>query len=290
MAYVYLASNGDVLSVGTTDVALETVQIKNPSAVEKISGAPKGIRPKNSKVFFEYYHQKISGDGTDISHYAEIARTDDIAVMGQRPRDTIRIVQLARPHTQRKHHHDINYKTELTVKLQADYTFANQGELVSTTWYTTYDGANFSDPVLRVDSSYTRDEEGLVIFRTTTRTWFYADGTEHPEKKLTTKWYAKNSQKLKEVRTRRQNNVNVIQEAVMYFIVESGSAATPAEAIVLGRTFMGSLDQEISRYVRTGNDSLRTAVFDATDTWLDAAPPTLGGVATIRDYMLGELI
>jgi hypothetical protein len=83
---------------------------------------------------------------------------------------------------------EVNYKTALRTRLFPKKTF-DQGELQKVEYYATFDGTTYSDPVLKVDVTYTRDSQGFASSRTTTRTWYYTDGTEIDETKVTQKYY-----------------------------------------------------------------------------------------------------
>lgn len=80
---VYLAASGDVLAVaaefeGHTTPSLATAQVENANIATKVSGGPAELVPKS---FAETYHQKTSGDGTQLGDYMLLT---DLAVLKTR--------------------------------------------------------------------------------------------------------------------------------------------------------------------------------------------------------------
>ena len=74
MVDAFLDAAGVVLALATEERTLAQIQIKNPTAVEKITDAPAGLRPYTPlDSNCTDYHQRTSGDGTDISHYTLVA-------------------------------------------------------------------------------------------------------------------------------------------------------------------------------------------------------------------------
>lgn len=79
MVNAFLDSQGNVISIGKTDVSIEEVQNKSPSVVEKIENVPdslKPYRPLDPRPEATVYHKKISGDGTSINDYDVIQNLD----------------------------------------------------------------------------------------------------------------------------------------------------------------------------------------------------------------------
>jgi len=70
--YAYLDATGVVLAVSTVLRTVSEVQVKLPSVVERVDGAPDAIRPMVVGAADPTYHQKISGDGTSIGDYAAL--------------------------------------------------------------------------------------------------------------------------------------------------------------------------------------------------------------------------
>lgn len=200
----------------------------------------------------------------------------------------LRIMTMVHPGVAWKHHHDINYKTELTTKLQPERIFSNKGELTTVNWYASYDGTDFSDLVLRVDCVYTRDPYGYVIYRTTTRTWFCDNDSSCLDTKVTVKWYPSQQDKFEEAKTKRSNNLNTIQAQTFKYMLEVLSPQALEVTLAQGVQWMHDRQVEMSAYVGQGHPDLHDSVVAATDAWLDMSPAALGS-DTIRDYILAEL-
>ncbi len=71
MVFAYIDAAGDVLSIGTTAVDLATVQVELPTVTTRIDNAPSEVIAKG-RIGKLFYHQKASGDGSDISHYIQV--------------------------------------------------------------------------------------------------------------------------------------------------------------------------------------------------------------------------
>jgi len=80
MASAYLNDSGDVLSLAkNSDPTIAEVQNKNPNVTIKIVNAPDELKPRrlfDPRAVATEYHQKVSGDGTDISHYVLVENLD----------------------------------------------------------------------------------------------------------------------------------------------------------------------------------------------------------------------
>lgn len=77
MVYAYLDGGNDVVGISTTPVPIGVAQGKNPDIVARVDNAPRQLRPKILNDSREtFYHHKITGDGTDISHYEQVAVLD----------------------------------------------------------------------------------------------------------------------------------------------------------------------------------------------------------------------
>lgn len=69
--YAYLDVSDNVVGNSTTTLTLAEAQARIPATASIISDAPSGLVPVGSEndTTRPYHHRKISGDGTDISHY-----------------------------------------------------------------------------------------------------------------------------------------------------------------------------------------------------------------------------
>lgn len=145
----------------------------------------------------------------------------------------------------------------------------------------------------------------------TTRTWINKDDSENTEKKITSKYYFINpSDMIDEGLKRRKLLVNNIQMPMLTFMSE---VLLPLgynqEAVVLmGRTFMDTYESDLNNFVENSstitdpadeNFGKKTIVVHVENNdaagvnadfnlWLDKAPPSLGGLVTIRQYLVGE--
>ena len=71
--YAFLDVDGNVLATSTMSRTVAEVQGKAPSVTTRITGAPNTVQPKSDhNAATTSYHKKISGDGTDISHYETV--------------------------------------------------------------------------------------------------------------------------------------------------------------------------------------------------------------------------
>lgn len=218
-----------------------------------------------------------------------------------------KIYDIVRGEVRHKHHHDINYKKELTISL-IPFRTVSKGEVTKVEWFETLNAQQQPEGlVLKVDISYTRDATGFATFRTTTRTWINRDGSENLDQKLTQKFYFVNpSDMITEGYKRRKLLVQSIQIPTLTFMTE---ALTPLgytqESVVLkGREFMDDYEEDFNKFVENSSTitdpadadvGLKTIVVRLRDEskisyneWLDKAPPSLGGTTTIRQYLMEE--
>ncbi len=230
------------------------------------------------------------------------------AFVDQDPEDKVpKIMDLVKGEARHKHHHNIDYKKELTVSLVPKRTVV-QGEVTKVDWYTGFDGdMNLINPVLRVEVNYNRDATGFATDRHTTRTWINRDGSDNEEVKATSKFYFVNpSDMIDEGLRRRKLLVNSIQIPTLTFMTEVlMPLGYSQEAVVLkGRAFMDDYEQDFSNFVENsstvtdpanpdaGMKNVVVRLRDENNTeyieWLDRAPASLGGLTTIRQYLMSE--
>lgn len=82
-ATIYLDASGDVLGVaremeGHTPVSLAAFQEVEPTATERVPGAPMHLTHKGRAVFEGWSHRRTSGDGTQLAHYSKIRALDPL--------------------------------------------------------------------------------------------------------------------------------------------------------------------------------------------------------------------
>lgn len=81
MGYAYLDANANVVGASNQARALAVAQGKNPAIVSSVTGAPTGLVPMAAhRTDGEpaFYHRKVSGNGTDISHYEQVPFLDEM--------------------------------------------------------------------------------------------------------------------------------------------------------------------------------------------------------------------
>lgn len=230
----------------------------------------------------------ILGFDDDLSA-SQITTLDGVVAAHSGEERVLRIYDLVHNEVKQKHFHDINYKTELMTKLQPERIFSNKGELTTVNWYDDFDGSDFGELVLSVGCVYSRNAIGYADFRTTTRTWYYSDGSAHPETKVTVKWYPTQQDKFGEAQARRSNNIQIIQTNTLAMMMQVLAPQDMSTTIAQGQQWMRDRQSEIVAYKDEGHTGLHSSVSAATDTWLDMFPALLGGSVTIRNYILGEL-
>ena len=224
---------------------------------------------------------------------------------------TLKIYSIAKEEAKYKHFHNIDYKKELSQSLIPKRTVV-QGEVTQVDWYKSLDGdMNPVDLVLKVEVAYTRDASGFATSRVTTRTWYNEDESEHAEKKITNKYYFVNpSDMIDEGLRRRKLLVNSLQIPTMTFMSEvlMPLGHTQESVVLKGREFMDDYESDFNKFVDNsstitdpaddnfGKKSVIVELEDASPTgrnatynaWLDAAPASLGGLTTIRQYLIGQ--
>jgi len=223
-----------------------------------------------------------------------------------------KILSIAKAQAKSKHFHTINYKHEdLEISLIPKRTVV-KGEVIKVEWYKSLDQDNNPiDLVLKVDITYSRDSAGFATERTTTRTWINEDESENEEVKVTKKYYFINpADTIDEGLKRRKLLVNNMQIPVMTFMTEVlvPDGYTPEAVIFLGRAFLDDYENDFNKFVDNsstitdpassdfGKKSIVVQLEDsasdgrnaAYNFWLDRAPASLGGLTTIRQYLIEE--
>jgi len=212
-----------------------------------------------------------------------------------------------------KHFHNIDYKRELIVSLIPIRTIV-KGELVKVDWYASMDAATGTIPenlILSVSVSYNRDTTGFATYRVTNRTWYNRDGTANTDVKTTTKHYFVNHyEMIVEGLRRRKLLVNNLQIPVLTFMKEVlASQGYSDTAIMLkGRAFLDDYEDDFSKFIENSstitdpadvNFGRKSVIVQLEDSaaagrninyneWLDLAPPSIGGMTTIRQFLINE--
>lgn len=224
-----------------------------------------------------------------------------------------KIYDLVKDDAKKKHFHNIDYIKDIeSMKNLIPKRTVSHGEVRKVEWFRTLNvNQEPEDLVLVVDISYTRDGTGFALYRNTVRKWINRDGSENSELKTTTKFYFINpSDMITEGYKRRKLLVQSIQIPTLTFMTEVLSPlGYSQEAIVLkGRAFMDEYESDFSKFIENSstvtdpsddnvgkktvivkleNDDISGVNADYNE-WLDKAPPSLGGLTTIRQYLINE--
>lgn len=223
----------------------------------------------------------------------------------------LKIYDIAKEEAKYKHFHNIDYKKELTQSLIPLRT-VTRGEVTKVEWFKSLDAQyKPTDLVLKVDIVYQRDASGFATSRATTRTWVNKDETESQEVKATSKYYFVNpSDMIDEGLKRRKLLVNSIQIPTLTFMSEAlmPLGHTQESVVMLGRHFMDDYETDFSKFIENSSTITDPAdpnigrksiivELENNDTngrnkdynlWLDNAPASLGGLTTIRQYLISE--
>lgn len=224
-----------------------------------------------------------------------------------------KIYSLVKNEVKSKHHHNIDYKIDIASGFNLiPKRVVTKGEVTQVKWFKTLDASMVPvDLVLTVDIAYTRDATGFATYRTTVRTWVNEDESQNEETKTTTKYYFVNpSDMITEGYKRRKLLVQSIQIPTLTFMSEAlmPSGYTQEAVVLLGRHFMDDYEADFSRFIENSstitdpsdpNFGKKSVIVELENTdiegrnkeyhlWLDGAPPSLGGLTTIRQYLINE--
>lgn len=222
-----------------------------------------------------------------------------------------KIYTYAKEEAVHKHFHNIDYKKELNTSLIPKRTIV-KGEVTEVKWYASLnDQMEPTNLILKVDIDYTRNASGFATSRIVRRTWINEDGSENVEAKITPKYYFINpSDMIDEGLKRRKLLVNNLQLPTLTFMSEAlmPKGYTQESVILQAREFMDDYESEFSKFIENSstittpsddNFGKKTVIVALEDSdpdgrnkdyniWMDAAPPSLGGLVTIRQYIIGE--
>lgn len=275
------------------------------------------------------YVTKLNEDGLTFTLNEELSEAEDLELdefienfIDVDPEDKIPLIyDFVKAEAKNKHFHNIDYKKDLTVRLQKKSEI-NKGEMNVVTWYRhmtleLVNGLpvrNYSVPVLRTETTWTRDSSGFVITKNPPiRTWFNRDGSENTEKKIMDDpYYYEDFEIIDEGIERRKLLVKAIQIPIMNLIAEVMTPLGMSTEVVLlrGRKFLDDYDVEFNKFKHNSSSitdthledgspnpdfNLKTIVVKFRDEsdpdhveWLDKKPLSIGGAQTIRDYLMGE--
>lgn len=231
------------------------------------------------------------------------------------------IISYAKAEASSKHFHNINYKNELTVRLQKQSIIV-KGEMQKVTWfrhmeYQTVNGIPtrvYSIPVIKTETSWLRDASGFAIAKNPpVRTWYNEDGTENSETKvMDDPYYYEDFEQIDEGVKRRTLLVKAIQKPTQMIIAEvMMPLGMSLETVLLrGREFLDDYDSEFNKFKENSSSITETHLEDGSinpdfnkksivvklqneqkehhKEWLDKIPLSLGGIKSIRDHLISE--
>lgn len=192
---------------------------------------------------------------------------------------------------------DIDYKVGLSRRLVPARVMI-KGELQEVTYYAEYDWSEpeeynrYKVPVLKVTIAYVRDALGFAQYRTTTRQWYYTDGTLCTDPactKTTSKGYDLRTT-IVEGKRRRQNVIDGLLLPVLGMMIQTelsnptSEFSTEAELILEGRRLLATWKPAIIDFVDDSNTTFADTVTAATEYYLDNVVNAQG--LTIRQYIL----
>ena len=231
------------------------------------------------------------------------------------------IISYAKAEAANKHFHNIDYKKELTVRLQKQSVIV-KGEMQKVTWfrYMEYQTVNgvptrvYSVPVLKTETSWLRDASGFAIAKNPPiRTWYNEDGSENFETKvMDDPYYYEDFEQIDEGIKRRTLLVKAMQKPTQMLIAEvMMPLGMSLETVLLrGREFLDDYDADFNKFKENSSSIIETHMEDGNlnpdfnkktivvrlrdeqnphhKEWLDKIPLSLGGTKSIRDHLMLE--
>jgi hypothetical protein len=134
------------------------------------------------------------------------------------------------------------------------------GERVQTIYYS---DETYSTEIIKVDYVFTRDELGYLLYKTRTISWKKTDGNWCPKTKVCKIPVASETEKLREIKTRRENIID-------------GLKGLAAEMSLTERILelFSRYQLETDLYIQTGSRSLYESIEnDTTTLWLNGLLP-----------------
>ena len=170
---------------------------------------------------------------------------------------------------------NINFRTGLTSRLQPKRVM-NQGDVVECIHYVNFDGATYSDPVVKETWTYTNDPTGYPQYRVHEVMWYDEDGDlDESNKKSEVKYYVSLQDKRHVAHQRRVNRTTKASETVIGFLMQ-GVGMSYTDAVSNGFTYWSSLVAEVNLYESGDTQPLIDRISnDTAPAWLDAARPLI---------------
>lgn len=241
-------------------------KIRNISDLNRFNEDAKAISEK-IKVVIKFGDFSLRFEISEELTTEEMASVDDLVLnfedQNVEPSAPL-IYQYAKAEAKNKHFHNIQYKTELTVRLQKQ-SVIEKGEMLKVTWfrnmeYQTINGLPtrvYDTPVLETVTSWTRDASGFAIYKNPpVRTWFNEDGTRNEETKvMDDPYFYEDHEQIDEGEKRRSLIIKTIQKKVLSLMAEVliPTGYSIANIILMGRTFMDEYSLDFINF--KGNSS-----------------------------------
>lgn len=190
---------------------------------------------------------------------------------------------------------NVDFVTGLSIKLHRKSTIV-RGECTKEEYFVNYDGAVYSDIVVKETTLFNRDALGFPINKTVTVIWYKNSGEEHPQSKTWNKYYS-NLEKIQEGKSRRGNLVSNLQMPCigLISIALTGSPNPTSDVILEGRRFLADYSKEFTVFIEDSNRDIVQCLSDSNHskyahqsnyTWIDTMTPY--GI-TIRQFIISEL-
>jgi len=183
---------------------------------------------------------------------------------------------------------DLDYTSGLTRRLHAKRTIV-LGEVTNVQWYADYNDSTdtFSDLIIDVSVTYTRNAMGLPLYRDTVRTWYLEDGTAASPTKTTRKYYRGN-ERTDELERRAKNAVAMMNTIGLGLIISdqmTNHSKTYPEAVAIGIGYASQwynwFSANIEEFQRTNSRLFWDAIQALTAPDLQWAHDTPGFLAAV---------
>ena len=236
------------------------------------------------------------------------------------PEDKIPLIyDFVKDELRSKHFHNIDIDNDLTTTLQKESTIV-AGEIIKEVFYRkmTYENIDgfpirqYETPVLKIETSYIKDATGFTIGKNPPLTTFYnKDGTENEEtKQLDQPYYYEDFEQIEQSVKRRQLiDMDIQKKALKHiFSALSVSGYTLEACMLKAMEFADAYEDLRNKYKDNssvvsdpnnddfGKKHIVVALEDDSvdginmnfNLWLNAAPASLGGLKTIRQYLIEQ--
>lgn len=153
----------------------------------------------------------------------------------------------------------VDFKTGLVTNLLKE-TVIFRGERINSSYYAKYNQAlqELENLILKVDYTFDRDEEGLLVRKTKLISWMLEDGTWGDSTKKEVSYMIDEREKLREIKIRRSNLVDELKGL--------GRQVGLSEKLI---PFFEEYQVLINQYVDSGSHNLRDAIAASQEAWLD---------------------